>query len=714
MLFSLPSAIAYGLIIYAPLGRDYCAMAAIGGITGTVAIGLVNSLFGSTRGLISTPVAPVAAVLSVFVAEMARSGLVPLSIIPVYITLVSLFTGLLQVAIGNLGGGNFIKYIPYPVVTGYLWGVSLSIISKQLPRIMGVPKEVTLWDALFHTGQWRWESLAIGLATVLALIYAPRFLRRVPPILVALIAGILVYFAVALINPLLLTANNPFVVGRIAASTNDLIINVTQRWALFGQIAFNREILRLVAVAVVSLSVLLCITTLHVCVVMDTVTFSRHDGRRELTVQGIANMVSAMFCGIPGAGALNASILNHKSGARSRLAGITVGISALLVLVLFGKLVAWLPMSALAAILVVTSVRLIDLKNFSLLRNRATILDFLVLMAVVISSICFSLIVAAAVGTGLAIFLFFRQQMQSSVIRSLARGNEVFSKKLRQAKELALLEEKGRDTIIVEIQGHLFFGTADQLVQKLYPYLRGCHYAVIDMRRIQSVDFTAARMLRQVLEKLKSSGGRMVLSSMPINLPTGQNIRQYLGRLGLEENLWLRHFGDLDSAMEWVEDELLAGASLTTVGAEQITSFVGLELFEGMTHQAVDALQQKAIIRDYEEGQTVFTTGEISDEIYIVRSGIVKIMLPLNEGKHHLVTVGRGGIFGEMAFLDHVKRSADALTASPVSLFILSKQNFLAVAEAYPDISGKFFEHLALLIATRLRQSNAEFKTYHE
>ncbi|MCK9211137.1 MAG: SulP family inorganic anion transporter, partial [Ignavibacteriaceae bacterium] len=132
MLVAIPSAIAFGLIIFAPLGTEFSGRAAIGGILGTVTMGLFAAIFGGTKKLISAPCAPAAAVLSVFVSEMLHKGTIPSDAIPIYITIVSLLSGVVQLLIGKLGGGRFIKYIPYPVVAGYLSGVGVLIFFGQL------------------------------------------------------------------------------------------------------------------------------------------------------------------------------------------------------------------------------------------------------------------------------------------------------------------------------------------------------------------------------------------------------------------------------------------------------------------------------------------------------------------------------------------------------------------------------------------------------
>lgn len=167
MLVAMPSAIAFGLIIYAPLGAEFSGRAAIGGIMGTIVIGLLASIFGGTNRLISAPCAPAAAVLAVFVTEVLKKGTVPADMIPVYILMIGLIVGIVQIILGKMGGGTFIKYIPYPVVAGYLSGVGILIFIGQVPKLLGLPKDVSFIQSFGMFGSWQWESIIVGSAPIL-------------------------------------------------------------------------------------------------------------------------------------------------------------------------------------------------------------------------------------------------------------------------------------------------------------------------------------------------------------------------------------------------------------------------------------------------------------------------------------------------------------------------------------------------------------------
>ena len=714
MLVALPSAIAFGLIIFAPLGAEFSSQAAIGGIVGTIALGLVNPLLGGTKNLISAPCAPAAAVLSVFVAELVKGGSVPVNLIPVYVTVVGLCTGIIQVLLGKAGGGKIIKYIPYPVVAGYLSGVGVLIILGQLPKALGLPKGLKLWDGLMKLETLKWESICIALVTIIVMVIAPKIIKAIPAAIIALVAGILAYFGIAFFHSNMLSLDgNSLVIGTINASTTDLANTVTSRWTMAT--GLDSSAISILIVPILTLAALLSIDTLKTCVVLDALTYSRHNSNKELVGQGFGNIASAMLCGIPGSGTMGATLVNLNSGGKSKMAGVIAGATALLVLLVLGKLVAWIPIAALAGILILVGFRMVDKKSVNLLKHKSTFLDFFVILAVVISALTMDLIAAAGVGIGMAILLFLREQMRTSVIRRKVLGNQVFSKKHRLSSELAVLEEKGSHTVIIELQGQLFFGTTDQLFTQLEPYLAECRFALLDMRRVQSVDYTAVHMLEQILARIKEKHGFLIITSIPLSLPSGQNVKTYFEYLGLSESASLKFFDDLNSALEWVEDEILHEADMHLRDENKILNLEEIEMFTGFSPEAITTFLSCVETRSCKPNEFIFRKKDLSDEIYFIRKGTVNINLPLADGKvFHLLTVGKGGVLGDMAFIDQRKRSADAVAAIDSELFVLSRQKFNEVSKKHPEIAGIFFERLALLIANRLRQSDKELKALQE
>ncbi len=713
MLVALPSAIAFGLIIYSPLGNSFAGKAAIGGIIGTIAIGFVAPMFGGTKKLVSAPCAPAAAVLTLFVAELLHKNIAP-DIVPAYIAVVTFFAGIIQLIAGRLGGGKFIKYIPYPVVAGYLSGVGVLIFIGQLPKFLGLPKGISLGHGLIDFSLWKQDSIIIGTATILVMLIAPKIIKTVPAAILALSAGIITYFGLAMIHPQLFNLqNNEYIIGPISASINDLAGIFTSQWGSIKLINFLD--ISIFIFPVFTLAVLLSIDTLKTCVVLDALTYTRHNSNNELRGQGLGNIASAVLCGIPGAGTMGATLVNLNSGAITGFSGIFVGITALLVLLLFGNFVAWIPFSALSGILIVVAFRMVDKKSFALLKHKATHFDFFVILAVVVSAVVFSLITAAGVGIALAIILFLREQIRSSVIRRKISASVVFSKKVRAPSELLVLESKGENTIIVELQGQLFFGTTDQLFTELEPHLVKCKYILLDMHRVQSVDYTAVNMMKQILARVKKNGGILIFSSVPLSLPTGQNVKAYFHSLDLNETENLRFFSDLDSALEWIEDENLSEENALISDKDEIVNLHDIELFSSFTPDALEELRGFLFEKEYKRGEVIFNKGQESDEIYFVKKGQARIIIPLSNGnEYHIATFAKGGFFGDMAFLDKGKRSANAIASDDTKIFVLSRERFNTLVSQYPDLAGKFFEKLSYVISHRLRQTDKELKVLQE
>lgn len=709
MLVAMPSAIAFGLVIFNPLGPAYAGAAAVAGVVGTIAMGCIAPIFGGTSRLVSAPCAPAAALLSVFVMELLKQGSIPVATIPFYVVLAAFFAGIFQLLAGYFGGGKFIKYIPYPVVAGYLSGVGVLILLGQFPKFLGLPKGVTLGAGVTSIQLWHWPSICVGVVTILVMMLAPRIIRSIPAAIIGLFAGIACYFLLSLWIPELATLeNNKYVIGSMPSLNMDYFRNIANSWSSVSSL--NLSALSLLLVPMLTLAVLLSIDTLKTCVVLDALTQTRHDSNRELRGQGLANMVSAMAFGIPGAGTMGATLVNLSSGAKTRLSGVLVGVFAAVALVVLGKVIVWIPIAALAGILIVVGVRMVDRKSIQLLNHRSTVFDFLVILAVILSAVSLSLIAAAGVGIAMAILLFLREQTRFSVVRRSALGNQIFSKKKRLTNELAVLEAKGAETVVLELQGQLFFGTTDQLFLELEPFLLKCRYIVLDMRRVQSVDFTAANMLKQIRARIQQRQGYMIFSSLPLSLPTGKNVKDYFGRLGLSEGGdELKYFQDMDSALEWVEDEILIEANLLNNERDKILELSEIEFFSEISEDALKTLNACVKERTLKAGELVFKRGMENDEMYFIRKGTVKIVLELSSGLiRHLATFGHGDFFGDMAFLDKGKRSANAICVGDVSLFVLSRNEFDNFSEKHPEIKGKFFERLAYVISKRLRQTDIE------
>ncbi|MDD1608689.1 MAG: cyclic nucleotide-binding domain-containing protein [Methylococcaceae bacterium] len=712
MLVALPSAIAFGVLVFSAISPQMAGEGAFVGMMGAAILGLTAPLFGRTPALISGPCAPAAAILSALAVDLLGRG-IAIPHVSGLLALTALLSALLQALYGLLKGGQLIKYIPFPVVSGYLSGVSLIIATGQLPKLLGLPKGTEFWHGLLTPNLWQWQGIVVGVITVTVMLIAPRLTQKIPATIIGLFVGILSYFALGLWMPHLLSLDaNSLVVGAMPSGSS-FLATVSERLTFVADIQIAD--LRTVAYSAIALSVLLSIDTLKTCVILDTITKNRHNSNRELLGQGLANLATFMAGGMSGSGTMGATLMNVSSGGRTILSGFIEGGLVVLALLVLSPLIAWVPISALAGILLVIAFRIFDWHAFRLLKHRETRLDFMVIAAVVVVAESVGLISAAGTGVGLAILLFIRDQIRISVLRRRTTLKEVSSKTYRLKSEDDLLQQHGDEASIIDLQGNLFFGTTDHLFTQLEDDLRTQKWLLFDMRRVQSLDYTATHLFAMMHDRLKEHGGALLFSGMPSSLLGGQDFQRYMTDVGLLDEGGIHIFEMRDDALEWMENRLLEASGWTEKTDQTPLEFKDIEILREMDEKTITALRQCVEERIVHAGEAIFTVGDSGDEIFLIRRGIVRILLPLKGGKyHHLATFSRGDYFGEMAFLDCKQRSANAIAKTECELYVLSRKKFNIRVYDNAVLGARVFARLASALSLRLRQTDSELSVLED
>jgi sulfate permease, SulP family len=687
------------------------------GLLGAAALGIVAPLCGRTGGLISAPCAPAAAILTALITGLitGSSGpsIGPAAIMPL-MALTVLLSALFQTLYGIIGGGRLIKFIPFQVVSGYLSGVGLLIAIGQLPKLLGLPKGVGLAEGIVSPELWKWPGLVVGIVTMSVMALAPLVTRKIPAAILGLLGGIIAYFSMSPFFPgLLELRGNPLIIGPLQTSGSFLEAVSGRTHSL---LEINITALHLVLVPALTLSVLLSIDTLKTCVGLDALTRSRHNSNRELIGQGLGNLASFLVGGIPGSGTMGPTLVNVTSGGRTPRSGAIEGVFVVLALVLLNRLIAWVPIGALAGILLMIAWRMFDKNMFRLLRYPAGRLDFCVIAGVVLVALTVDLIAASGVGVAMAILLFIRDQVRGSVIRRKRYLSQMSSKTRREAEEREILNRDGTQGVFCELQGNLFFGTTDQLFSQLEPDLKTCRFLLLDMRHVQSIDYTAVHLFEQMHAQLAERGGQLLFSGMPSGIFEQRDFERYLAQMGLVRK------GDgvmitetQDSALEWMEERILESAGYIRTDEEKLLDLKDFRLFREFNEQEIAALAAYIGEISLKQGEKVFRCGDQGDELYLVRRGILRVLLPLEGGKyHHLATIGQGGVIGELAFLDRGVRSADVEAKVDTDLYLLSRSRFNELARADAAMGVQVFARLALSIAESLRQTDAELSILEE
>jgi len=705
MLVALPAAIAFGVAIFSGLKGSLAAEGALAGILGTIVLGLMAPAFGGRSLLITAPCAPAAAVLTALGAGLTQQGLAVGTIL-ILLGIIALLAGAVQVGLGVAGIGRLIKYIPYPVVSGYLSGVGLIIIGGQIPKFLGAPAGAGLLDALKAPDTWRWQSIAVGAVVIAVMLLTPRLTRAVPATILALLAGVGGYLALGLADPALLHAEgNPLVVGTLRGDGSSIGAMVEQHWLALKNVSL-RQLVELLPSAL-TLAALLSIDTLKTGLVLDTMTRAHHDPDRELIGQGIGNLCCALVGGVPGSGEMGPSLINVSSGGVTWRSGVMAGIFSLLALVLLAPVIAWVPIAALAAILIVVGFRMIDRHSLAFFYSAATRFDFAVILAVILVAVFGNLIAASAVGVALAMLLFIREQTRSSVIRQRIEGRDLIAKRLNVPETSSLLERGAGNIVIFELQGSLFFGTASQLQAALEAEADTRKYIILGMRRVQSLDVTATHVLEQIMERLEARGACLIFSDIPKGLPSGLKMKHYLKETGVvrpTSNAFA--FREIDDALEWVaarESEGMPTAATETLDLR------AMPFLAGCSDAAVAALGHAVDIRTVAAGKRVFKAGSEDEALFFIRHGSVKLTVPIRKkDNYHLATCGPGDIIGDIGFIEAGPEGVDAVATVDSEMYVLRRDDFERLAAEHGDLAVAIVGCVARSLATRLHATIGE------
>lgn len=733
MLVTLPAALAFGVVIYSSIDPSHAATGALAGIVGTVVVGFVAAILGGTDRMISAPCAPAAAILTAFTFGLVEQGL-DARMIMLLLSMLGILTGLMQILFGFIGLGRLISYIPYPVASGFLSGVGLIIIVGQIPALLGTSPMEHWYQPLLHPWSWDLRSILVGVITLAAGLLAPRFTRRIPAPILAIAAGVLGYFALAYFDTdMLRLENNALIIGPLGSGGQAHLASLEARWQDLGQLPLS-QILGLSGNAL-TLAVLLSVDSLKTSVMVDQVTRTRHDSNRELVAQGIANALASACGGIPGAGTTGPTMVNLASGAQTRASGVMAALLALAAALLFGALLAWLPVATLAGILLLIGLRMIDREPLRLIESRATVLDLVVVLAVIFAAIKFDLIIATLVGIGLVVLLFLREQIGGSVIHHKVYANQISSTWHRPEEERHILQQKGDQAVIFELRGSLFFGTAQKLFSHIEPELATRNYVILDFRRVLSMDVTAAQMLRNVRDILEERGGRLLLSNLSEKLPNGRNLREFMEQTGVVETSLppqaanrgdpAHHgnpdsppisatqtvllFRELNDALEWLEDHLLGDLDGAAPDTQPLMQLQEMELFHKRRDETLKDLESRMTQRHFPAGSIIYARGEAGNEVYWIRRGAVRIFAPLGAGRmRHVASFGRGDFFGSLSFLDNNPHDNEAIALTDTVVYALSREQFLLLADDHKKLALNLVTAMARALALRLRHAEGE------
>ncbi|MCE9552064.1 MAG: sulfate permease [Planctomycetes bacterium] len=545
-IIALPLAIAFGIAsipegVSLPAGLSPPAM----GLFTAVVAGFLISILGGSRVQIGGPTGAFIVLVALTAKQFGYSGLAT----------ATLMAGVIIILMGLFRFGAVIKFIPYPVTTGFTSGIAVIIFSTQINNFLGlqlqkVPEDfVAQWQIYFHrivevaeqwfvqapladpTAAWTPHAMLVGLGSLVALFGLRRFAPRLPgAIVVVLLASAVVYLFHLPVN----TIGSRFGENAIPRGLP------APHLPPFDFSRF-RELLP----TAFTIAMLAGIESLLSAVVADGMTGGRHKTDCELVAQGIANIAVVFFGGIPATGAIARTAANVKSGGRTPLSGMVHAVTLLVVMILLAPQAVRIPMATLAAILIMVAWNMSEVDHF---RNllKAPKSDIVVLLSTFALTVFVNLPTAVGVGTVMASMLFMKRMADVSTINAIRQELEDGADDLAELKDPnALITRKVPPGVeVYEINGPFFFGVADRLKDTLSGLERPPQVFILRMRRVPSIDASGMHALKEFYEKCHRQGTTLLLSGVhaqPLFVFTKYRFKEVIGI----DNM----FGNIDDAL---------------------------------------------------------------------------------------------------------------------------------------------------------------------
>lgn len=495
------------------------------GIYTAIVAGFLISFFGGSRVQIAGPTAAFATIVAGIVAKDGIEGLMMASII----------AGVLLIIMGILRVGSLIKFIPFTITTGFTAGIAVTIVIGQLKDFFGITyaegvKPIETVDKIKAFGEFfgtfNTQALVVGIVCLVVLFVWPLFNQRIPSSLIAVVVGI------AIVK-----------LGHLNVNTIGDLYTISNSLPAFRMPEFSLELIGHEFTDGFTIAILAAIESLLSCVVADSMINSNHNSNQELIAQGIGNIGSVLFGGIPATGAIARTAANIKNGGKTPVAGMVHSVVLVLVLVLLMPYAALIPMPTIAAILFQVAYNMSGWRTFVEIIQRAPKSDIIILIATFVLTIIFDLVVAIEFGMIAACFLFMKRMSEEAVIR----GWVDFEDLDENDSDRTELKKVPKHISVYEISGPMFFGAVDMLNEITAKSFT--EVIIIRMRSVPAIDVTAIRSLEMLIKRAKKKEIAIIFSHVneqPMHALEKSGIVDMVGR----EN-FLPHIDEaIDRAIE--------------------------------------------------------------------------------------------------------------------------------------------------------------------
>ena len=706
---SLPGTIAFGTIVYAPMGDEWLANGILACLVGHVLAGALSATLSSSKELIIGPRSFAAVILSAIVsaiflelsAVIGNEAAAVVSI--VCCMLVGILSGIIQIFLGLFNLEKLVQFIPFQVVSSIVNVTAILIFSHQIPRILGINFSPWSIDFYFNLNLVKFDSFFLAIISIALMLLLPKKIKGIPNALITLFLVIILAFTLRylfdgfMFQTLPSISVSDYFTGKHFALQNILLV-LTQP-----------HLLLLMLLAAISLA---CLNTLTLLIAGKSVSILLNqsaDQNRDLIGNGISNIVTSAFGAIPGSAKLGATTIALNQSARG--ANLSRLVAFLYSLLIVGALpyLALVPVPVLAGISAVLSVRLLDDKIRGIITRlmriqigsiKSDLMYLTILIAVLASAIIFNFLFAVVVGIAIAV-LEFLIHISKFKIEAIP-GEQRRSRTHRIIQEENELESGMSNLIILDVSGFILFPVTERLKLQIDQNIKSsCKYIIFDLNDVHYIDETGRVFLSAIFHQLSSKGIELFLTKENIDTPilTMQTDWREL----LESFPNIKRFNFLDDALLEIEERILEHSCIIREPRVPINKS---DVFAGLTIDEFK-LAFEYFSKHTAEAESLLHQGEGNPALFIIVEGKVDIIVETPEGNAmRLFTFTNGAIVGEVSFLDETERSANVVCKTETVYLELTKKSYLNLQEKEPLIASKVVQNIAKILANRLRRTN--------
>lgn len=661
-----------------------------------VTVALRSSLPSAVASVQDSTAAVLAVIAAGIAAEVPAAGEERFLTVVVALGLTTLASGLFLYGLGLLRLGNLIRFMPYPVVGGFLAGTGWLLAKGAIGVLSGISVSLsTFGDIVATEAVTKWLPGAAFAVVLLILVRRWQHFLLIPG---ALVAALALFYAVAALagSSVSELKADGWLLGPFPGT------GFWEPWTVegLGRAEWSAILAQIPNMATVVLvgAVALLLNTSGIELAVDR----ELDLNRELRATGGANVAAGLGGGIVGFSSLSLTTLAHRSGA-SRLVGIVAALVCAAVLALGGSFLSFLPRVVVGGLLLFLGLAFLVEWVYDAW-SRLPLTDYAVVVLILVVIGAFGFLPGVAVGLAVAIALFVVDYSRTDMVKHAFSGGSYRSKVERDPQQLEVLRVHGEEVFIFELQGFLFFGTANSLLDRIRDRALDVaasplSFLVLDFRRVSGLDSSAVIAFIKVHRLAEGQGATLLVSGL------SQRVRAQLDRGGFSgaELRGLHVFPDLDRAIQWCEDRLLERETIASDRPRPLDALLrdGLGLAVN-----VDRLIPYLESVELPAGHELIRQGEPSTDVYLLESGrLTAVFTPVQGDAVRLRTMAPGTIVGEVTMYLGTLRTASVVTEQTSRLYRLTREALEAMERDDPELAGALHRGLARLLAQRLTDS---------